>query len=73
MTTSFHVTNYGSFSGNLPRDLDGYCHLTAEGWLSAPMDGMTEMTAELAEELAAQAREAVEDADAGLAEWQAAH
>lgn len=67
MTTSFHVSNFGAFGGALPRDMDGYCHLTAAGWLAAPMDG--EIDAEQAEEMAQAARDAVAAAEAGLDEW----
>ena len=67
--SSFHVSNFGSFGGNLPCDLDGYCHLTAEAWLAAPMDAMSPIDEEQAEELAEEARVAVEAAEAGLAEW----
>ena len=68
-TTSFHASNFGSFGDSLPRDLDGYCHLTAEAWLAAPMDAMTELDEDAAEELAEEAREAVAKAEEALAEW----
>jgi hypothetical protein len=54
----------------MPRDLDGYVHLTAEAWLAAPMDSAGEpMTREQAEGLAGQARAAVRAAEAALAVW----
>lgn len=74
MSASFHVSNFGSFGGSLPRDLDGYCHLTAAAWIAAPMDfGSEDMDDEAmqewAEEIAAESRQAVKDAEAKLAEW----
>jgi hypothetical protein len=66
----YHYTLYGQFGGSLPRDLDGYVHLTAAGWLAAPMDtGGEPMTAEQAAELAEQAQAATREAEAAVAEW----
>ena len=67
MTKSFHNSNLGWFGGNIPVDLDGYVHLTIEGWLAAPMDGMTEMTREEARDLAKKSRDATRRAEAELA------
>jgi hypothetical protein len=67
--TSFHVSNFGAFAGGLPADLDGYCHLTAEEWLAAPMDAMSPLDQWSAEALAESAREATEAAETSLAEW----
>jgi len=69
--TAFHVSNFGSFAEGIPTDIDGYCYLTAEEWLNdANMDAMTEMDEDMAEELANEARKAVEESDAALEEWQ---
>ena len=68
MIDSFHYTMYGSCGGGLPRDLDGFVHLTAAGWLAAPMDGAGEpMTPEQAEELAERARAETRYAEAAVA------
>jgi hypothetical protein len=69
MRTSFHVSRYGMFGGNLPRDLDGYCHLTVKGWLGARMDAAIHMTKKLARELAREARRAVRRADRAIERW----
>jgi len=69
MKTSFHISRYGMFGGHLPADLDGYCHLTVEGWLNARMDAFTHMTKELARELAREARRAVRRADRAIERW----
>jgi hypothetical protein len=69
MRTSFHVSRYGMFGGNLPADLDGYCHLTPRGWLGARMDAAIRMTKELARELAREARRAVRRADRAIERW----
>lgn len=68
MISSYHYTVYGSAGVSLPRDLDGYVHLTAAGWLAAPMDAAGDpMTAEQAEELAQKARAATREAEAAVA------
>lgn len=73
-TISFHKTKFGRFGHNLPCDIDGYVHLTTEAWLSAPVDwGQDhdeESKAERAEEMAQEAIEATERAEAALIEWQ---
>lgn len=75
-TTSFHKSNLGTFGANLPADLAGYVHLTAEGWMTAPLDGMAwqgyddDAKQERCEEMATEAREAVEAAEKELAAWQ---
>lgn len=70
--TAFHVSNFGSFGGNIPTDIDGYCYLTAEEWINdANMDAMTELDEESAEELADLAVETVNEAREAVAEWQA--
>lgn len=64
MIDSYHYTVFGKFGGGLPRDLDGYVHLTAAAWLAAPMDTAGEpMTEEQAEELAGKARAATRAAE----------
>jgi hypothetical protein len=69
----YHYTVYGDYGRDLPRDLDGYVHLTAAGWLAAPMDTAGEpMTEEQAAELAAQAIAATREAEAGIAAWRQA-
>lgn len=70
MTDSYHYSVYGDFGRGLPRDLDGYVHLTAAGWLAAPVDTAGEpMTAEQAESLAEQARAATREAEAAVATY----
>lgn len=75
-TTTFHKSNFGRFGDNLPCDLDGYAHTTAEGWMNAPLDGMAwqgyddEAKEDRCEEMAAEAREAVAAAKKALGEWQ---
>jgi hypothetical protein len=69
MSTSFHVSNFGSFGRSLPCDLDGYCHLTAEEWHSAPMDATVDQEEGWAESMAQEARDAVADAESAMAEW----
>ncbi len=77
-TSSFHATNFGSFAGGLPTDMDGYCHTTIAGWMAAHVDfGSERLTrSELrdwAREQAAAARKAVAEANAALTEWQSAN
>ena len=75
--TSFHKSNFGAFGEHLPCDMDGYVHLTAEAWLSAPVDmsaedrADAEWFAEWAEEQAETTRDAVAAAEERLAAWQA--
>lgn len=72
MTDSYHYTVYGAFGAALPRDLDGYVHLTAAGWLAAPMATAGEpLTDEQAELLAERARSATREAEACIASWRA--
>ena len=72
MTDAYHYSVYGDYGRSLPRDLDGYVHLTAAGWLAAPMDTAGEpMTAEQAEALTEQARAATREAKAAVAAWRA--
>ena len=74
--TSFHKTNFGSFGRYLPCDLDGYVHLTAEGWMTAPVAYGTDgpLTGEnlicWAANMAEQAQIATQEAEAQLTEWQ---
>lgn len=76
MSTSFHKSNLGSFGENLPCDLDGYVHTTAEGWMNSRMDAYAwqnyddEAKEERCEEMAAEARCAVEESEKALGEWQ---
>ena len=73
-TTSFHKSNLGTFGENLPCDIDGYVHLTAEGWINSRMDWgdyTEEEIEDRSEELAENARKATEEAEKALAEWQA--
>jgi len=70
MIERYHYSVYGDHGRDLPRDLDGYVHLTAAGWLAAPMDTAGQpMTDDQAEELAEQARAATREAEAELADW----
>lgn len=52
---SYHHTEMGSYDARLPRDLDGYIHLTYEAWMAAPMNGGP-LTKEQAKKLAQKAR-----------------
>jgi hypothetical protein len=68
MIDSYHYTMFGAYGCGLPRDLDGYVHLTAAAWLAAPVDTAGEpMTAEQAEELAERARAGTREAEAAVA------
>lgn len=69
MTTCYHISNLGSYGRGIRTDLDGYVHLTSDGWLNASMDAAIELTPELAEELAAEAREATAEAESEIAKW----
>ena len=70
MTSRYHATNLGTFAAGLPTDTEGYVHLTAAGWLAAPMDAAGgSMTEEQAEELAGRAILATAEAEADLASW----
>jgi len=77
-TTSYHISNLGKYSTNVPRDLNGYVHLTADAWLSAPLDISAEDRADAeymqqwAEEQACAAREATDAATAAIVRWQQA-
>lgn len=76
---SIHVSNFGSYGGNIPTDLDGYTHTTAKGWLDAlsagRVDTGTESVADLgewqewAEAQASAARDAVGAANDELQRW----
>jgi hypothetical protein len=68
---SFHRHNFGMYGGGIPVDLDGYTHTTAREWLAAPMDTGTDgaLTDEQAEDLAAQAVEAIEVAEMAISAW----
>jgi len=68
--SSFHKSNFGRFGDGITTDLAGYAHTTAEGWLDAPMDAAGgELTAEVAEELAAQTVEQLHCAEDALNQW----
>ena len=77
MTTSFHKSNLGSFGDDLPCDLNGYVHTTAEAWLAAPMDisesdrADDDYMASWAAERAEETRSAVAESEKALADWQA--
>lgn len=78
--TRYHISNLGSFAKGIPTDIDGYVYLTAEGWMSANVDGDFSDSAtgeydadyhrEWAEEQAAKAVKATEQAESQLAERQ---
>ena len=78
-TTSYHISNLGKYGADVPRDQQGYVHLTAEAWLSAPMDISAEDRADdqymqqWAEEQATAAREATDAATAAIEQWQQAN
>lgn len=73
-TTSFHISNFGSFSGNIPTDQNGYAHTTQAAWMKAPMDWASEddraYRLDRCAELAKQTRDEVKKSEAALAEWQ---
>lgn len=76
MSKGFHTSNYGSFSGNIPTDIDGYAYTTQKGWMQARMDwgpdsgrGSRAYRLERCKELAEQTRVAVREANKALAEW----
>jgi folate-dependent tRNA-U54 methylase TrmFO/GidA len=70
MTSRYHATNLGTFAAGLPTDTEGYVHLTAAGWLAAPMDAAGgPMSRAQAEELAQRAVVATAEAEADLASW----
>lgn len=76
--TSFHKSNLGRFGATLPCDMDGYVHTTIRGWMAAPVDFGSETLSRVqlrdwAREKAAEARDAVKEAEAGLADWQRAN
>lgn len=77
--SSHHQSNLGSYGDRLPVDLDGYTHTTAEEWRAAPIDmsaedrADAEYMAEWSEDMARQSREALDEAEAGVAEWRAGH
>lgn len=73
MNDKYHISSLGVFGRGIPTDMDGYAHLTAAGWLAAPMDTGTEgpMTEEQAEELAKAARAGTAAANNEAAEWHA--
>ena len=72
--SKFHVSNYGSYSGGIPTDIDGYAYTTQAGWMGARMDWGTDSgprayRLERCKDLAAETRQAVRAADKALAEW----
>jgi len=62
----YHKSKFGRFGKNLRSDDDGYVYLTATGWLTSGLDGMT---VERAEELQKVAIEKTAVAEAGLTQW----
>lgn len=68
---SYHVTNLGSMRGNVRPDINGYVHETAEEVKGGLWDAATEMTDELAEEIAEHNRQATAAAEEAIADWQA--
>ena len=68
MTKSFHISNLGSFGGNLTADMDGYVYTTISGVLSGRWDG--KMTRDQAREIARDNKVELAEAEAELAEWQ---
>lgn len=74
-TKSYHVSNLGTAGRRITTDLDGYVHLTAAGWMAAPMDWGPdwddESRLEQCEEMAAEARNATAAAEAAIEEWRA--
>ena len=71
MADKYHISNLGAFGRGIPTDTDGYVHLTAAGWLAAPVDAEGAMTEEQAEELAEAARAGTAAANNEAADWHA--
>ena len=69
MTKSFHISNLGSFVGNLTADMDGYVHTTISGVMSGRWDG--KMDRDTAREIARHNKAELAEAEAELSEWQA--
>jgi hypothetical protein len=74
MKTQFHTSNYGSFNGGIPSDMDGYAYTTQAGWMRANMDWgypypSRDYRLSYCKDLAAETRQSVEDADKDIAEW----
>lgn len=68
--TSFHKSNFGSFSGGFRADIDGYVHLTTEAVMGGNWDTAGgEMDEDMASEIAEHNRDAVEANEAALNEW----
>lgn len=67
---SYHKTNFGSFSGHVQADIDGYVHTSIKDVMAGNWDEMGgRMTREQAAEIAAANRKATQEAEADLAEW----
>lgn len=79
MRGSYHQEYLGFFSRELNCDLDGYIHLTAEAWMDADSRGRVgdgwaaidykPLTAEEAEELAEETREALAETLKEASDW----
>ena len=75
-TASFHKSNLGRFGDSLPCDLDGYIHLTAQAWMTAPMDWGTDgkpegdELVEWANKMAFTAMSETNQAENQLEDWQ---
>ena len=71
---SYHVSNFGSFGGNIPADEDGFTHTSVQGWLHAPVDwGYPDpgyaWKKEWAREAAAKARDEIASAERAIEQW----
>lgn len=73
LVVEYHISGYGSYGIQIPRDLDGFTHITAEGWMGARMDWGTDGEPDLAwaRDMAQTARAETARAEAALAEWRA--
>ena len=71
-TVKFHVSDYGTFGGGIPADMDGYAYTTQAGWMGANMDWADSERRNLSyrllrcKELAAKTRRAILRADKAI-------
>jgi len=71
MDMKYHKSNFGSFSGGLQADIDGYVYTTIAELLSGNWDSAGgPMTRDMARDIARENREAVKAAERDIAEWQ---
>ena len=64
---SVHISNFGSFSGHLKGDQDGYVHTSIKAVMKGTWDG--DLTHDRAAEIAAENRKAIANAGLDIAAW----